>query len=982
LRRQLAKLKTLIYFTPGASTLKTYGQLLTCLLLRTVHGVQVRGAVAPNELAALNAVFSDAYEIHKRAVDEKRKRDAEAASLFKSKVTKEPTDEELLGELFPGFEDVYDPEDDAAAGDEDREPSYQDLSEDVVAALASCHQYVMLQFARATTTGVSDVRRALVLDAQRQAFELAASLYRIKPEIASVQTACADAELRGANVVSLAAIAAATTTTAAGAAAGEASGVRMVCVYNFYKDASTSEAVLLKPTVAAIIDRASFLLEEWPEHAVLQQIRDMCVRLLELPVNTPLAKLLAGLEQLHQRAQDWQAFASKEVSINELNDVARLIIRWRQAELNSWPHLLRAQELEFARRPNEWWFSLYASLVVAPESAQFGDLVSAIDQFMQGSPAGEFRGRLNMLCAFAGHRLALLTAHSLERNQTLAHLQQTDAVYGPLTNAIDYYAQFAPCIQDHLERAGKSIRKDLAQYVKISSWKDVNPAALRASAQKTHRHLAKCVRLWREALSQPIFQIIQMQQTANIATAKVPVVQIVPLPLADAGLDIQPPRSIASLSAGRALSLPWTQLDSLEISSEAAASVAERASTSSMARVLEASPATLQQLLRLMTRSSLFFGADGTGSSSSGGGGPDALDEFALQIVSDVNHFQNVETPKHLVKPSSSAAAAGAKSKQPASSSFSSGKKHLIKSKKQREMEEEKAVEYIEDDEERQRRIKQFWGEQRNLRRTRLKEILKGMQEIGLKRHFRAAAVAAAAVAADGAQTQGEAGGSTKQQHAGASKGSSLVGLSAMLQQAPLDVAAWQQATAASLAVEPSAVHAHAPHAQRNWQLANAGFFRLCTQLAQLRSATFEEHSPEVNGQQVQHINGLMESLSHNVAKDRRCAAELLAQAASWMQASVGWTAMPAAAAASQDKQNAGYSDFAASDVGVEGLKDAVDSLLSLVEQFVVSARAVGDVGGWGANAAGVDQAVGAVSSAADRLSQAAAALAVVSGAF
>ncbi|KAJ2842133.1 hypothetical protein J3B02_005669, partial [Coemansia erecta] len=429
----------------------------------------------------------------------------------------------LLGELFPGFEDIYENADNEEALEDDREPSFQDLTDDVQAALAACHQYVMLQFAR-TVLGVSDVRRALILDAQRRAFELAASLYQLKPEIASVQTAGADVELRGANVVSLAAVAAATTATANAGASSE-SGVRMVSVYDFYKHPSTSEAVLLKPIVTGIIARAKFLLDEWPEHAVLQQILDMSLRLLEFPVTTPLAKLLAGLELLHQRAQDWQAFASKEVAIDELHDVARLIVRWRQAELNSWPHLLRAQELEFARRPNEWWFSLYASLVV-PETADFSDLVAAIDQFMQGSPAGEFRGRLNMLCAFAGHRLSLLIAQSQERKQPLEHLQQSDCVYGPLTNAIDYYAQFAPCIEEHLERSGKPVRKDLAQYVKISSWKDVNPAALRASAQKTHRHLAKCVKMWREALSQPIFQIIQMQQAANIATARVALVQI------------------------------------------------------------------------------------------------------------------------------------------------------------------------------------------------------------------------------------------------------------------------------------------------------------------------------------------------------------------------------------------------------------------------------------------------------------------------
>ncbi|KAJ1943031.1 AAA ATPase midasin, partial [Kickxella alabastrina] len=267
LQRTLAQLKTLVYFTPGSNALKIYGQLLVALLTRTAFGVQVRGSLGADDLTALDMVFRDAYEIHRRAVEEQRKRDAEAASLFKSKVTKEPTDEELLNEIFPGFEDIYEAQDGGA--EDDKEPSYQDLSEETVAALAACHQYVMLQFG-GMLHGASDVRRAQIADAQRQAFELAASLYQLKPELASLQTAGADSELRGANLVALAAMATAAASSSAATATssgGRESGVRQVQVYNFYKDPSISEAVLLTPLVLAIAKRTEFLLEEWPDHA-------------------------------------------------------------------------------------------------------------------------------------------------------------------------------------------------------------------------------------------------------------------------------------------------------------------------------------------------------------------------------------------------------------------------------------------------------------------------------------------------------------------------------------------------------------------------------------------------------------------------------------------------------------------------------------------------------------------------------------------
>ncbi|KAJ2054191.1 AAA ATPase midasin [Coemansia sp. RSA 2337] len=918
LKSTLAQLKTLIFFSTGSSPLAAYGELLVALATRIVLGVQARGALSPADLEALEIVFRDAYEIHRRAVEERKKRDAEAANLFRYRAPKEQTDEELLGEIFPGFEDVFEDKDDAPVD----EPTFQDIGEDTVAALAACHQYVMLQFG--VLSARPDIHPALISQAQRHAYRLAASLHRMRPELVGLLHSSADSALRGANLLALATVASATTV------AGDpdydistSSGLGMVSVYNFYKDAVPSEAVLMKPLAFAISERVTGLLEEWPDHAVLQQIGDMAQRLLAMPVTAPVAKLLAALEQLHTRAQDWEAYACRDVSIKELADVARLIIRWRQRELNAWPHLLAAQELEFARRPREWWFGLYASLMSQDGSSEFSSLVSALDQFMQGSPAGEFRGRLNMLAAFASHRASVLAAHAKDLAQDL----RTDAVYGPLTNAIDYYLQYVPCIGEQLARAKKTVAKDLAEYVKISSWKDVNPAALRASAQKTHKHLTKCIKQWRDALSQPIFQIIQAYQTASITSARVPTVQIVTVPLSDAGMTVANGLGLVKASDVR----PWDSVLGLDVDTTLATRMAGLIPSASVAKILEASPATLQQLCRMMLKSKVFGNTPAS---------VDSLDEFALQIVSDINHFQGVETPKHLIKRT-------AGSKKPAKteddSSTKSKKKIIIKSRKQKAEEEEEADEYIEDDEERQKRIKQFWGEQRNLRRTRLKEILKGLQELGLKRHFRP-------IAEDGEES-----------------GALLTGLAAVLKQAPVDVAAWQQAVSVVASLPSSdALHGQTAMAQRSWQLANAGFFRLNAQVVQLRSATFAEHSTEVNAQQVQHITGLAESLAHTVAKDRRVAAELLASATAWMHSAVAWCA-PTTAGESVDTVL---------------LKQLADQLALLLAQLLAAVRHIADAGGWAARAPVVEQAAAGFQIAAAELTKANAALAVAHSAL
>ncbi|KAJ1942037.1 AAA ATPase midasin, partial [Linderina macrospora] len=200
----LSQLKTLVYFSPDSNPIKVYGELVTTLLMRTTLGVQFRGHLSPADLEALDMVFRDAYEIHKRAVDEKRKRDIEASKLFKSKVTKEQTDEELMAEIFPGYEDIYDAEEDEV------KDNYEDLSEEVVAAIAACHQYVMLRFS--VLNGARDVQPKLIADAQQCAFRLTASLNKIRPDLLELQGPSTDETLRGANLLSLAAVASATTT--------------------------------------------------------------------------------------------------------------------------------------------------------------------------------------------------------------------------------------------------------------------------------------------------------------------------------------------------------------------------------------------------------------------------------------------------------------------------------------------------------------------------------------------------------------------------------------------------------------------------------------------------------------------------------------------------------------------------------------------------------------------------------------------------
>ena len=82
-----------------------------------------------------------------------------------------------------------------------------------------------------------------------------------------------------------------------------------------YRDGDACEAKLLCKPVAAFASRVQALLREFPDHAILEQLLLVSQRLLSLPLDSPLGRLLAGLELLHRKALEWESYAAKHVSV-------------------------------------------------------------------------------------------------------------------------------------------------------------------------------------------------------------------------------------------------------------------------------------------------------------------------------------------------------------------------------------------------------------------------------------------------------------------------------------------------------------------------------------------------------------------------------------------------------------------------------------------------------------------------------------------
>jgi hypothetical protein len=129
--------------------------------------------------------------------------------------------------------------------------------------------------------------------ALRQAHNLALELY---PSVAPLLPASLDLDARGAQL-------ALTCLTwrklrgleadAEGAVASDSRGTREV-----FSEENSDEVARLAPLLESIATRCRELLHQWPEHAALQVLLQVCERLQGFRVGSPLMKFVIGAELL------------------------------------------------------------------------------------------------------------------------------------------------------------------------------------------------------------------------------------------------------------------------------------------------------------------------------------------------------------------------------------------------------------------------------------------------------------------------------------------------------------------------------------------------------------------------------------------------------------------------------------------------------------------------------------------------------------
>ncbi|KAJ1918062.1 AAA ATPase midasin [Mycoemilia scoparia] len=578
---KLTDLQTLVAIKHALTTSKSsagtptsmvtlYTRFLILLLKHVQQIAYTIGYLSPEIVIGIDNILSEMFNIWHWAEEQRKKKEAEESSLYKTRdyenedMSDAAIAERELMELFPSYEDSFD---DVADVDElncsDKKTGANEGSQakkkkggvpgvinpDVLTELVKTHQDMisLLSSGPITSSQLSgqerrDSLKTLVRETQNVCSLIFSALDNTDiggsgedGQYLLPMDESTDKQLRISHAIATAINqlesfdnAQSAVDTSYKFAKSKRSINKVTKPYNFYKDPNASECDKLCGVVGPLKKRIAQLLSAWPDHPVLQQIQQLADRILSFSVDSPVARLLTGIEMLFQKSQEWQLYASKDVSIkDELDQISAQIVAWRQVELNTWPHLLKLQEVEAATNSHSWWFNLYSTLVLSEAGAQGhdstsggkavlpSDVVSLIDQFLQMCPVGEFEERLNLISTLHLHRQA--------KNQLLPLNGESnsngDGILYAIDNSVRHYSQFIPTLRKHLEMCRAPISKNLAEFVKISTWRDVNPAALKESAQKTHRNLTKYVRKWREILCQPINQIIESDITQYVSNA-------------------------------------------------------------------------------------------------------------------------------------------------------------------------------------------------------------------------------------------------------------------------------------------------------------------------------------------------------------------------------------------------------------------------------------------------------------------------------
>lgn len=291
--------------------------------------------------------------------------------------------------------------------------------------------------------------------------------------------------------------------------------------YNFYLSPNRPEITRALHILRRLRSRLTVILEEWPDQIRLQHIIDRCDYTQSMPAVSPVARMLAAMEQLLDVVQDWETYANRDNSLATFRDeIIALIISWRKLELSAWNRLLDQEVVLYDAENSVWWFRLYELLIVGTESViesssetevtdklkqHVDSALPLVMELISATSCGHFGSRLRLLGSFAdlivATRMQSSSSSSTKLWQSVVHL---------LRNIEASYGQYVEIVQQNISDRRGPLEKAVRDFIKLASWKDINVNAMQASARKSHAQLYKTVRKFREVLRQPVSSFLSI----------------------------------------------------------------------------------------------------------------------------------------------------------------------------------------------------------------------------------------------------------------------------------------------------------------------------------------------------------------------------------------------------------------------------------------------------------------------------------------
>ncbi|EXB29684.1 hypothetical protein L484_013458 [Morus notabilis] len=237
--------------------------------------------------------------------------------------------------------------------------------------------------------------------------------------------------------------------------------------YNFYKDSNALEISKMAKLLNPLEQRVRSLLDEWENDHALQKLLNVIEMLLNIPLSTPLAKVLSGLQFLVNNIRILQENGSKIPISDQLDDILVLVVSWQKLEFESWPVLLDEVQQQYDINAGKLWFPLYPILL-----------------------GKSWSGTSNSIQSWCEKENMDLSCYEEEKMKILF-------------NVIGFYVQFLPRILEHIEDSRKKIEQELKELLKLCSWERLESFLSIENSKRTRQKFKKLIQKYNDLLQQP-----------------------------------------------------------------------------------------------------------------------------------------------------------------------------------------------------------------------------------------------------------------------------------------------------------------------------------------------------------------------------------------------------------------------------------------------------------------------------------------------